>query len=200
MTPFTLVTGRAAVVDRANIDTDQIIPARFLRRPRSDGYQNFLFADLVEVRASVLGASVLLAGANFGCGSSREGAVYALVDAGVRCVIAPGFGDIFAGNAGKNGLLLLSPGAEALEELRAAVLGGGDVTVDLVAQRVSGPGGAGFAFEMDPFRRRMLLEGLDEIGLTLADAPALEAWAARDADLRPWAAPAGDLGARPMVI
>ena len=99
---------------------DQIIPARFLRKPRSAGYGNFLFHDEPDVRAAVQGVAILLAGNNFGCGSSREGAVYALVDAGIRCVIAPGFGDIFAGNAGKNGLLTL-----ALAERRDRTVAGG---------------------------------------------------------------------------
>ena len=194
MRPFTTVTARLGVIDRANIDTDQIIPARFLREPRGDGYGGFLFHDAPELQAAVEGAGVLRAGENFGCGSSREGAVYALVDAGVRCVIAPSFGDIFAGNAGKNGLLLLA--------LPAAVTAGlaGEVTIDLVAQclRAAGvtagcvtaggvtAGEVVLRFEVEPYRRRMLLEGLDDIGLTLAHGADLDAWAARDAVARPW--------------
>ena len=191
MTPFTTLTARAVALDRANIDTDQIIPARFLRKPRSAGYDNFLFLDMPQVREAVQGAGILLAGENFGCGSSREGAVYALVDAGIRCVIAPSFGDIFAGNAGKNGLLLL-PFAEAeTAPLHAALAAGGAVTVDLPAQRVTGPGRVSLPFQIDPFRKRMLLEGLDDIGLTMAEAPALDAWAQADATARPWAVPQG---------
>jgi 3-isopropylmalate/(R)-2-methylmalate dehydratase small subunit len=190
MSPFTSVTDRAVVIDRANIDTDQIIPARFLRKPRSAGYQNFLFHDEPGIRQAVLGAGVVLAGENFGCGSSREGAVYALVDAGVRCVIAPSFGDIFAGNAGKNGLLLLSFEETVTVPLRAALAQGGMVTVDLTAQRITGPGVAPLDFEIDAFRKRMLLEGLDDIGLTLALGPELDAWAQRDAEARPWVASA----------
>ena len=125
MTPFSIVSAKAVVLDRGNVDTDQIIPARFLRKPRSAGYENFLFVDLPEVRAAVLGAGVVFAGENFGCGSSREGAVYALIDAGVRCVVAPSFGDIFAGNAGKNGLLLLTVPEAATAEMRVAVEAGG---------------------------------------------------------------------------
>jgi 3-isopropylmalate/(R)-2-methylmalate dehydratase small subunit len=188
VTPFTTFVGQAVAIDRANVDTDQIIPARFLRKPRSAGYGNFLFHDEPAVRAAVLGAGVLLAGANFGCGSSREGAVYALVDAGVRCVIAPSFGDIFAGNAGKNGLLLLPFEEAVMAPLRRAVAEGGRVTVDLPEQRVSGPGGVSLAFEIDAYRKRMLLEGLDDIGLTLARGAELEAWAVRDAVARPWVA------------
>jgi 3-isopropylmalate/(R)-2-methylmalate dehydratase small subunit len=189
MTPFTTLSARAVALDRANIDTDQIIPARFLRKPRSAGYGNFLFFDMPEVRGAVLGAGVLLAGENFGCGSSREGAVYALVDAGVRCVIAPSFGDIFAGNAGKNGLLLLPFPESATAPLHQAI-GAGDIVIDLPAQRITAPGGVTLAFEIDPFRKRMLLEGLDDIGLTLAEAPALDEWTRQDAAARPWAAPA----------
>lgn len=181
MTPFTTFTSRLAVLDQANVDTDQIIPARFLKEPRGEGYDRFLFHDLPEARAAVLGAGVLLAGDNFGCGSSREGAVYALVDAGVRCVIAPSFGDIFAGNAGKNGLLLLSVDPAALRGARS-------VEVDLAGQRLVA-GNAVLGFEIEPFRKRMLLEGLDDIGLTLSHSGALEAWAGRDAASRPWAAP-----------
>ena len=182
MNPFTTLTARAARLDRANVDTDQIIPARFLRKPRSAGYGTFLFHDLPEVRQAVLGAGILLAGPNFGCGSSREGAVYALVDAGIRCVVAPGFGDIFAGNAGKNGLLTVVLPAGAIAGLH------GEVTVDLPAQRIQA-GPADLAFEIDPFRKRCLVEGLDDIGLTLAYADAIRAWTAADAARRPWATP-----------
>ena len=186
MRAFTTVTARAAVLGRGNVDTDQIIPARFLREPREGGYGGFLFHDVPALRAAVVGeaggAGVLFAGENFGCGSSREGAVYALADAGVRCVIAPSFGDIFAGNAGKNGLLLLTLPEAATAALRGGM---GEVTVDLVGQRIS-RGNVVLEFEIEPFRKRMLLEGLDEIGMTLAHGPALEAWDARDAAARPW--------------
>jgi 3-isopropylmalate/(R)-2-methylmalate dehydratase small subunit len=188
MTPFTVLEARSAVLDRANVDTDQIIPARFLREPRSAGYDRFLFHDLPEIRAAVLGCGVVFAGDNFGCGSSREGAVYALVDAGVRCVVAPSFGDIFAGNAGKNGLLLLPLDDAATAQFRAAP---GPVTIDLPQQRVLGPGGATLAFEIDPFRKRMLVEGLDEVGITLSHEADIEAWSRRDATERPWVRPAG---------
>ena len=184
MTPFTTLTARAAVLDRANVDTDQIIPARFLRKPRSAGYGNFLFHDLPEARAAVQGAGILVAGPNFGCGSSREGAVYALVDAGLRCVVAPGFGDIFAGNAAKNGLLLITLPAEDVARLR------GTLTVDLPAQRIRAEG-VDLHFDMDPFRKRCLVEGLDDIGLTLAHMDAITAWDAVDAARRPWVVPGG---------
>ena len=191
MTPFDTMTARAALIDGANVDTDQIIPARFLRKPRSDGYQTFLFHDMPAIRDAIRGAGVVLAGDNFGCGSSREGAVYALVDAGVRCVIAPSFGDIFAGNAGKNGLLLLALPEGQTAALRAALACGGAVTVDLPGQCVTGPGGITLSFEIDPFRKRMLLEGLDDIGMTLSHAAAMADWAAQDGVARPWVAPPG---------
>jgi 3-isopropylmalate/(R)-2-methylmalate dehydratase small subunit len=182
VTPFTVLHGRAVLLDQANVDTDQIIPARFLRKPRSAGYGNFLFHDLPAVRNAVQGAAILLAGPNFGCGSSREGAVYALLDAGIRCVIAPGFGDIFAGNAGKNGLLTIT--------LPDAARFAGEAMIDLDTQRVTaGPVSAGF--EIDPFRKRCLLEGLDDIGLTLEHGPAIAAWEGADATARPWVVPAG---------
>ena len=189
MTPFVTLEARAAVLDRANVDTDQIIPARFLRKPRSAGYQHFLFHDLPEMRAAVLGCGVVFAGANFGCGSSREGAVYALVDAGVRCVVAPSFGDIFAGNAGKNGLLTLALPEGVTAGLRGALAGGGVVVADLVNQVLVGPGGVRVGFEIDGFRKRMLLEGLDDIGMTLALGEQLAAWGAADAAARPWVVP-----------
>ena len=178
MTPFTVLTAPVAVLDRANVDTDQIIPARFLRKPRSAGYGNFLFADL-GVRLPP-GAAILRAGENFGCGSSREGAVYALVDAGIRCVIAPSFGDIFAGNAAQNGLLTVALALSAAE--------GAALTVDLPAQLVRLPDGTAHGFAIDAFRKQRLLEGRDDIDLTLAHAAAIAAFEAADRAARPWAA------------
>jgi 3-isopropylmalate/(R)-2-methylmalate dehydratase small subunit len=192
MTPFTVLSGQAVALERANIDTDQIIPARFLRKPRSAGYQNFLFHDVRRQEAGfpLNGAApaILAAAENFGCGSSREGAVYALVDAGIRCVIAPSFGDIFAGNAGKNGLLTIVLPAPAAASLRAQLPG--PMTVDLPAQRLTLPDGSTHGFEIDPFRKRCLLEGLDDIGLTLQHAADIAAFQAADRTARPWAIPA----------
>ncbi len=185
MTPFGVLRGRAVVLDRANVDTDQILPARFLRKPRSAGYQNFLFYDLREaepgfpVRGDV---AVVIAGANFGCGSSREGAVYALVDAGIRCVIAPSFGDIFAGNAARNGLLAI-----VLADAPARLGGAGHLAIDLPAQTVTLPDGTVLPFDVDEFRKTCLVQGLDDIGLTLAHEAALAAHAAA---LPAWALPA----------
>lgn len=185
MTPFSILSARAAWLDRANIDTDQIIPAGFLRKPRSVGYGQFLFHDLPDARAAVQGASILLAGPNFGCGSSREGAVYALVDAGVRCVLAPSFGDIFFGNAGKNGLLALVQPEDVLARLAAGL---SLLTVDLPAQTLT-TGTFRVPFDIDPFRKRCLIEGLDDIGLTLAYSDAIEAWQRADTVARPWVIP-----------
>lgn len=191
MTPFTTVTARTAVLDRADVDTDQIIPARFLRKPRSVGYGTFLFHDLMAVRDAVLGAGVLFVGANFGCGSSREGAVYALVDAGVRCIVAPSFGDIFAGNAGKNGLLLVTSSLETTAAMRRTLGAGGTVTVDLPNQVIEGVAGLALPFEIEPFQKRLLTEGLDEVELTLSHAAALAEWHRHDGSERPWAVPSG---------
>jgi 3-isopropylmalate/(R)-2-methylmalate dehydratase small subunit len=191
MTPFITLAGEAVALDAANIDTDQIIPARFLRKDRSAGYQNFLFRDLRgEPGFPLDGHSpvILAAGANFGCGSSREGAVYALVDAGIRCVIAASFGDIFAGNAGKNGLLtIVLPEAE-VAALRAMLPG--SLEVDLPAQRIRCPDGSQYGFEIDAFRKRCLVQGLDDIGLTLEHQVRIAAFQEQDRTARPWAAPA----------
>jgi len=192
MIKFAVVSGAAVALDRTNVDTDQIIPSRFLRKPRSAGYQNFLFHDLRREDAAfpLNGAQpvVLVGAANFGCGSSREGAVYALVDAGIRCVVAPSFGDIFAGNAGKNGLLTIVLPDALAAALRAQLPA--DVTVDLPGQRLHFPDGSVHSFEMDPFRKRCLIEGLDDIGLTLEHADRIVAFQAEDRAQRPWAVPA----------
>ena len=184
MTPFTTLVTTLAVLDRANIDTDQIIPARFLRHPRSTGHDAFLFHDLPDLRAAVQGHGVLLAGDNFGCGSSRESAVYALVDAGIRCILAPSFADIFTANAAKNGLLLI-PG---LDTAALRTRPGRPITVDLAAQSITADN-LELHFPIDPFRKRMLVEGLDDIALTLASTDALTTWSKADTQIRPWVRP-----------
>ena len=186
MTPVTTLSGPLALLDRANVDTDQLIPARFLRKPRSTGYGNFLFHDL-RTRENAFpvqpdAAPILVAGDNFGCGSSREGAVYALVDAGIRCVIAPSFGDIFASNAAKNGLLTI-PLPDAPARLGHAPT----LAIDLPAQTITLPDGTALHFDIDEFRKTCLVQGLDDIGLTLVHADALSAHAAA---LPAWALPA----------
>jgi 3-isopropylmalate/(R)-2-methylmalate dehydratase small subunit len=195
MEPFTRLTAVAAPLDLAQVDTDRIIPARFLRRPRSVGYGQFLFHDLrrsaagaldpgfVLERAPYHAARILVAAENFGCGSSREGAVWALMGAGFRAVIAPSFGDIFAANALQNGLLPVVLPAPVVAGLRAALAAapGAELTVDLPAQTVTTPAGAGHRFEIDAFAKATLLAGQDPIALTLEHAAAIEAWEARRA-------------------
>ena len=193
MTPFTVLSGPAALLEQANIDTDQIIPARFLRRPRSDGYNNFLFHDLRAADAdfplsATDNAEILVAGENFGCGSSREGAVYALVDAGVRCVIAPGFGDIFGSNASRNGLLTVVLAPDAWGAVRDAVASGAEITIDLRRQHVRAAN-TEYRFEIDPFRKQRLLRGVDDIALTLESADDIDNFEANIPSMRAWSIP-----------
>ena len=181
MEKFQRLQAAAVPIDQANVDTDQIIPARFLRKPRKENAASFLFHDLrfnddgSEKPAFVLNrppfrsARILVAERNFGCGSSRENAVYALYDYGFRAVIAPSFGDIFFSNSFKNGLLPILLPAAAAAALRAALNAkpGAEITVDLAAQKVVGLDGTSYGFDIDPFRKHCLLEGVDEIGYTL---------------------------------
>lgn len=181
MQPFRTHTGLVAPLDRANVDTDQIIPKQFLKRIERTGFGQFAFYDwrfngdgsvnrefaLNDPRHR--GASVLVAGKNFGCGSSREHAPWALADYGFEAIIAPTFADIFYNNSLKNGLLLVKLSETEVAELlrRAAAHEGYQITVDLEQCRVSDSIGFVAPFDIDPFRRRCLLEGLDDIGLTL---------------------------------
>jgi len=197
MQPFTTVTGVAVPFGAANVDTDVIIPARFLKTIQRTGLGKGAFAALREDPDNVfdqprnVGAPILIAGANFGCGSSREHAPWALADMGFRVVIAPGFADIFAGNAYKNGLLLVALPQEQVDRLMA-VAADSAVTVDLENQVVTTEYQHRFAFTVDPFRRDALLKGQDEIGLTLTMAPAIAAYEARIAAERPWLAGAAN--------
>jgi 3-isopropylmalate/(R)-2-methylmalate dehydratase small subunit len=182
MEKFQLLEAVALPVAIANVDTDQITPARFLWRPRGEGYAQILFHDLrfddsgaekpgfILGRPEYRGARILVAGRNFGCGSSREHAVWALHDHGFRAVIAPSFGDIFFNNSFKHGLLPIVLPESRVEAILAALARapGARMTVDLEAQRVVGPDGIADGFAIDPFRKRLLLEGLDEIGFTLS--------------------------------
>lgn len=193
MEPFRTLRSRAVPFKRANIDTDQILPARFLSRPRDDNHGNYLFRDLraapdgTEVpdfplnRREWREARIALGGPNFACGSSRENAVWALYDHGVRCVIAPSFGDIFATNGVKNGLLPVVLPAADVEALIAAVEADpeAEITVDLPTQTVTGPDGATYPFEIAPFDKRCLLEALDEIAFTLTHDGDIAAFEAR---------------------
>ena len=188
MTPFRTHTGLVAPLWRANVDTDQIIPKQFLKRIERTGFGQFLFYDwrfgaegepdpsFVLNEPRYKGASVLVAGRNFGCGSSREHAPWALVDFGFRAVIAPSFADIFANNCTKNGLLpvvLPEPEVEELAE-RARRQEGYELTVDLERCEVRDAQGFRSVFSIDEFRRQCLLEGLDDIGLTLRHEPRIE--------------------------
>lgn len=179
MKTFTVHTGVAALMDRANVDTDQIIPKQFLKRIERTGFGQFLFFDWrydtneklnpeFELNRPVYaGASILVAKDNFGCGSSREHAVWALDDFGIRCVIAPNFADIFYNNCFKNGVLPVALGREKTQELFDRVgTRRQEVTIDLPKQTVSTEGFSA-TFEIDPFRKECLLHGLDDIGLTL---------------------------------
>ena len=181
MEPFTTHTGLVAPLDRRDVDTDQIIPKQFLKRIERTGYGAFLFydwrrradgssdPDFPLNRPEYPGASILVAGRNFGCGSSREHALWALTDFGFRTVIAPSFADIFRSNAFQNGLLPLDLAEEDVAHVLAAAQAGDgySLTVDLEAQRVSDALGWQTNFSVDPFRRHCLLNGLDDIALTL---------------------------------
>ena len=191
MKPFTQLTGVAALMDRANVDTDQIIPKQFLKRIERSGFGAFLFYDWrfdtdgqpnpnFELnRPEYDGASILIAKDNFGCGSSREHAVWALEDFGIRCVIAPDFADIFFNNCFKNGILPVPLGREATQDLFDR-LGNQrkEMSVDLENQKVK-LDDYSVSFDIDPFRKRCLLNGWDDIGLTLQWADKIEAYEQR---------------------
>ena len=200
MQPFTRLTAIAAPLDQANVDTDRIIPARFLRKPRGDGYDRYLFhddrfaddgaeaADFVLNRPHFRDAIILVTDSNFGCGSSREGAVYALADYGIRAIIAPSFGDIFYQNLLKNGLLPIRLPAEVVAGWRRRLheAPGAAIAIDLLAQTVSGPDGASQSFEIDAFAKTCLLEGVDDIKLTLRYEAQISAYEKRAAIVAPW--------------
>jgi 3-isopropylmalate/(R)-2-methylmalate dehydratase small subunit len=193
MEPFRTLDAVAAPLEAANVDTDQVIPARFIQKPRANDFGAWLFLDVrrdaqgqprpdfVLNQRPYAAARILVAGPNFGCGSSREHAVWALVDAGIRCVIAPGFGDIFQGNALKNGLLPVVLPGDAVRALQAGLRAspGAHVHVDLLRQVVQGPGLAETHFPIDAFARWCLLEGLDEIGYTMGLLPTIEQYEKR---------------------
>lgn len=202
MEPFIRLAGVAAPLPRDNVDTDAVIPVPWMKSVTPD-YARALFANwrwqggdgvtpldnFVLNREPYRHARILVAGANFGCGSSREAAVWALLGFGIRCVIAPSFGDIFYENSFKNALLpLVLPEDEvkALLDLLASGAGGCRMEVDLEAQTVTCPDGKVVSFTIDPGRREALLGGLDEIGVTLRDQEAIDAFQRRDRVERPW--------------
>jgi len=190
MQPFKTLTSVAAPLDRTNVDTDQIIPKQFLKRIERTGYGDFLFfdwrqtpdgtpvADFVLNDPRYKSAQILIAGKNFGCGSSREHAAWALGDYGFRVVIAPSFADIFFSNAGKNGILLVRLSEEEVEKLLRNAQNTPDYKLSVSLEDQTLTDGQGFTakFDVDPFRKYCLLEGLDDIGLTLRHAAALDTY------------------------
>ena len=194
MTPLTTVSGRAIPLGLKNVDTDVIIPARWLKTISRTGLGAGAFETIRAEPGNIIDdpefarAPILIAGDNFGCGSSREHAAWAIADLGIRVVIAPSFSDIFSGNAVKNGILPLVLPQTAIDRL-LTVAATDPIDVDLAAQTVTTKFQDRFAFDIDPFRKSCLLGGLDEIGITLASEGAITAFEARDAAARPWLVP-----------
>lgn len=203
MNAFTMLKGLVAPLDRVNVDTDQIIPKQYLKTIKRTGLREGLFsdwrygadgvghADFFLNQPRYQGATILLARDNFGCGSSREHAPWALLDYGFHCIIAPSFADIFFNNCFKNGMLPVvlqsAEVAQLFKEVEAQP--GYQLTVDLAAQTVTTPTGANFHFDIDPFRKKCLLNGLDEIGLTLQHEAAISAYEQRRRQDAPWLFP-----------
>ena len=201
MDKFDHLSGVAAPLRLANIDTDKIIPARYLKTIKRTGLGQALFAamrytedgaenpDFVLNKPAYRGASILVAGDNFGCGSSREHAPWALLDFGIRCVISTSFADIFYNNCFKNGILPITVKPEVLELLFDDADRGANarISVDLEKQELRGPDGGVVHFDIDPFRKHCLLEGLDDVGLTMAKTGAIERFETQTAETRPWA-------------
>ena len=201
MDKFTTLTGVAAPMPLVNIDTDMIIPKQFLKTIQRSGLGKNLFDEMrytqdgQEIPDFVLNqpawrkAEIIVAGDNFGCGSSREHAPWALLDFGIRCVISTSFADIFFNNCFKNGILPVVLPQEAVDQLMDDARKGANarITVDLEAQTVTSSDGKTFAFEVDAFKKHCLLNGLDDIGLTMEKASAIDTFEAKNAALRPWA-------------
>jgi 3-isopropylmalate/(R)-2-methylmalate dehydratase small subunit len=200
MDKFTTLTGVAAPLPLINVDTDMIIPKQFLKTIKRTGLGKNLFdemrydrdgtenPDFVLNKPAYRDAKILVAGDNFGCGSSREHAPWAILDFGIRCVIAPSFADIFFNNCFKNGILPIVLPQEQVDKLMDDANRGANavLTVDLEKQEITGPDGGVIRFDIDPFRKRCLLEGLDDIGLTLEKADAIAAYEAKRAQSAPW--------------
>ena len=201
MQKFTRLTGVAAPFPLRNVDTDMIIPKQFLKTIKRTGLGKALFyelrydqdgqanPDFVLNKPAYRKAEILVAGENFGCGSSREHAPWALLDFGFRCVIAPDFADIFYNNCFQNGILAIKLPQEQVNKLMDDAERGANATlsIDLEAQEIRGPDGGVIGFDIDPFRKHCLLNGLDNIGLTLEKEQAIKAFESRDAVARPWA-------------
>ena len=199
MKAFTRLDGRAAPLQLANVDTDQIIPAQFLKTVEREGLSKGLFfalrfddhggvrPEFVLNKPEFKGASILIAGDNFGCGSSREHAPWALMDFGITCVISSSFADIFKNNCLNNGLLPVILRPEEVEALMDEAKGGNHVfTVDLESQTVTAPSGAKFHFDIDPDRKDKLMKGLDAIGETLQHAGDIDIYESKRALSTPW--------------
>jgi 3-isopropylmalate/(R)-2-methylmalate dehydratase small subunit len=209
MQKFTVLEGIAAPMDRVNVDTDMIIPKQFLKSIKRSGFGPNLFDELryldegkpdqdnskrplnkefILNQPRYAGSSILLARRNFGCGSSREHAPWALLDYGFRCVIAPSFADIFFNNCFKNGILPITLSEEAVDQLfnEVAASEGYRLVVDLPQQQVRTPSGKSLAFDIDAFRKHCLVNGLDDIGLTLQDADAIRAFESKWKEKSPW--------------
>ena len=201
MQPFTTLTSTPAPLKVINVDTDMIIPKQYLKTIKRTGLGTALFSemrykedgsenpDFVLNQPAYRKSEILVAGDNFGCGSSREHAPWALLDFGIRCVISTSFADIFYNNCFKNGILPIVVSPENLEKLMDDASRGSNavLTVDLEAQEISGPDGGKIAFEIDAFRRHCLLNGLDDIGLTLEKSAAIDSFEKSTAAARPWA-------------
>ena len=200
MERFTVLTGVAAPLPLVNVDTDMIIPKQFLKTIKRTGLGSALFDEMrydrsgEEIPGFVLNqpayreAKILIAGDNFGCGSSREHAPWALLDFGIRCVISTSFADIFYNNCFKNGILPITVSAEDLKKLHDDAERGANatITIDLPNQEIRGPDGGVVRFEIDSFRKHCLLNGLDDIGLTLEKAEAIDRFEKDMAESRPW--------------
>lgn len=202
MEPFSTMTGRVAPIDRVNVNTDEITPARFLKTTRRTGFENALFAnwryldpagtqpnpDFVLNRPRYQGATILLTDDNFGCGSSREHAPWAIRDYGFRCLIAPSFADIFYNNCFNNGLLPITLDASTVRELfnEVEATEGYELHIDLPAQTITTPSGRVISFEIDGFRKNALLQGLDNIGWTLSHNDEIKAYEEKRKQEAPW--------------
>jgi 3-isopropylmalate/(R)-2-methylmalate dehydratase small subunit len=200
MKKFDQLTGVAAPLNILNIDTDMIIPKQFLKTIKRSGLGANLFdemrftqdgeeiADFVLNREPYRGAEIIVAGDNFGCGSSREHAPWALLDFGIRCVISTSFADIFYNNCFKNGILPITVSADERDALLAdaADVENPELSIDLETQTIRRPNGVEVSFEIDPFRKQCLLEGLDDIGLTLEKGGSIDSFEATRSEEKPW--------------
>ena len=200
MEKFTVLEGVAARLDGVNVDTDMIIPKQYLKTIKRTGLGTGLFAemryredgsenpDFVLNKPAYRQAKIIVAGDNFGCGSSREHAPWALLDFGIRCVIATGFADIFYNNCFKNGVLPIKMPKEIIDKLMDDASRGSNaiIEIDLEKQEIKGPDGGTVHFDIDPFRKRCLLEGLDDIGLTMEKKSEIDDFEARQKEAQPW--------------